>query len=105
MTCSLIPQFSNKDVVVVRVKNVRREGHSFVFVSTYMALEEPAPPVILKELLSFSDRDKISTAIETDANAHRTVWSSFNVNTRGMNLLMHCANANVHFCNVGTDGQ
>ena len=59
MTCSVIPQFSNEDVVAVRVKNVRREGDSFVFVSAYMTSEEPAPPVILKELLSFSDKDKI----------------------------------------------
>ena len=73
MTCSLIPQFSNEDVVAKRVKNVRREGDSFVFVSAYTALEEPAPPVILKELLSFSDRDNIPTVIGTDANAHHTV--------------------------------
>ena len=101
MTCSLIPQFSSEDVVAVRVKNVRREGYSFVFVSAYMALEEPAPPVSLKELLSFSDRDKIPTVIGTDANAHHIVWGSSNVNTRGMNLLMYCASANLHFCNVG----
>ena len=92
MICSLIPQFSSEDVVAVRVKNVRREGDSFVFVSAYMALEEPAPPVILKELLSFSDRDKIPTVIGSDANAHHTVWGSSNVNTRD----------NLHICNVGS---
>ena len=101
MTCSLIPQFSSEDVVAVRVKNVRREGDNFVFVSAYMALEEPAPPVILKELLSFSDRDKIPTVIGTDANVHHTVWGYSNVNTRGMDLLMYCASANMHLCNVG----
>ena len=63
MTCSLIPQFSSEDVVAVRVKSVRREGDSFIFVSAYMAMEEPAPPEILKELLSFSDRDNIPTVI------------------------------------------
>ena len=99
MTCSLIPQFSSEDVVAVRVKNVRREGDSFV--SAYMALEEPASPVILKELLSFSDRDKIPTVTGTDANAHHTVWGYSNVNTRGMDLHMYCASANQHFCNVG----
>ena len=102
MTCSLIPQFSSEDEVAVRVKNVRREGDSFAFVSAYMSLEEPAPPVILKELLSFSDRDKIPTVIGTDANAHHTVWGSSNVNTRGMDLLMFCASANLHICNVGS---
>ena len=76
MTCSLIPQFSSEDLVAVRVKNVRREGDSFVFVSAYMALEEPAPPIILKELLSFSDRDKIPTVIGTDANAHHTQYGA-----------------------------
>ena len=28
-----------------------------------MSMEEPAPPEILKELLSFSDRDNIPTVI------------------------------------------
>ena len=93
--------FYSEDVVAVRVKKVRREGDSFVFVSAYMALEEPAPPVILKELLSFSDRDKIPTVIGTDANAHHTEWGSSNVNTRGIDLLMYCASANLHICNVG----
>ena len=101
MTCSLIPQFFSEGVVAMRVKNVRREGDSFVFVSAYMALEEPAPLVILKELLSFSDRDNIPTVIGTDANAHHAVWGSSNVNTRGMDLLMFCASANLHICNVG----
>ena len=31
--CSLIPRFSDEDVVAVRIKNVYREGYSFVFVS------------------------------------------------------------------------
>ena len=89
-------------MVAVRVKNVRREGDSLVFVSAYMALEEPAPPVILKELLSFSNKDKIPTVIGTDANAHHTVWGSSNVNTRGVDLHMYCASANLQFCNVGS---
>ena len=101
MTCSLTPQFCSEDVVAVRVKNARRERDSFVFVSAYMALEEPAPPGILKELLSFSDRDKILTVIGTDANAHHTVWGSSNVNSRDMDLLMYCASANLHICIVG----
>ena len=102
MICSLIPQFSSEVVVTERVKNVRQEGDSFVFVSAYMALEKPAPPVILKELLSFSDRNKIPTVIGTDANAHHTVRGSSNVNTRGMDLLIYCTSAKLHFCNVGS---
>ena len=67
----------------------------------YMALEEPVPPVILKELLSFSDGDNIPTVIGTDANEHHVVWCSSNVNARGIDLLSYCASANLDFCNVG----
>ena len=58
-----MPQFSNEDVVAVRVQSVRRKGHSFIFASTYMAQEEPAPPEIQKELVAFSVKDKIPIVI------------------------------------------
>ena len=96
-----MPQFSNADVVAVRARSVRREGDSFIFASTYMAQEEPAPPETLKELVAFSDKEKIPLVIGTDANAHHTVWGSTNVNPRGLELLMYCASANLYFCNVG----
>ena len=101
ITCSLMPQFSNEDVVAVRARSVRREGDSFIFASTYMAQEEPAPPETLKELVAFSDKEKIPLAIRTDANAHHTAWGSTNVNPRGLEQLMYCASANLYFCNVG----
>ena len=94
-----MPQFSNEDVVAVRARSVRREGDSFIFASTYMAQEEPAPPETLKELVAFSDKEKIPLVIGTDANAHHTVWGYTNVNPRGLELLMYCAN--LYFCNVG----
>ena len=93
-----MPQFSNKDMVAVKARSVRREGDSFIFALTYMAQEEPAPPETLK---AFSDIEKIPLVIETNANAHHTVWGSTNVNPRGLELLMYCASANLYFCNVG----
>ena len=101
ITCCLMPQFSNEDVVVVRARNVRREGDSFIFASTYMAQEELAPPETLKELVAFSDKEKIPLVIGTDANAYHTIWGSTNVNPRGLELLMCRASANLYFCNVG----
>ena len=95
----LFPTTIFSEDVAVRVKNVRRQGDSFNLVSAYMALEEPAPPAILKKLLSFSDGNNISTGIETDANARYTVWAlwgSSNVNARGMHLLTYCASARAH---------
>ena len=97
----LMPQFSNEDVVAVRARSVRREGDSFMFASTYMSQEEPAPPETLKELVAFSDKEKIPLVIVTDANAHHTVWGSTKVNLRGLELLMYCASASLYFSDVG----
>ena len=36
LCCSLIPMFSNEDIVAIRVNNACRKGDSFVFVSAYM---------------------------------------------------------------------
>ena len=68
-----MPQFSNKDVIAVRARSVRSKGNSFIFASTYMAQEEPAPPEILKKLVAFSDKKTNPLVIGTDANAHHTV--------------------------------
>ena len=57
LSCSLIPMFSNKDIVAVRVNNVCQKGDSFVFVSAYMATEEPAPPKLLRDLLVFIENE------------------------------------------------
>ena len=87
--------------MAVRVKDVYREGDIYVFVSAYMANEEPAPPNLLKELLVFTEKEKTPTIIGADANTHHTVWGSSNVNARGEELLAYCASANLNFCNEG----
>ena len=69
LCCSLIPMFSNEDIVAIRVNNVCRK----VFVSAYMAVEEPAPPNLLRDLLVFTENKQIPTYVGTDANAHHTI--------------------------------
>ena len=66
--CSLIPMFSNEDIVAVRVNNVCQSGDSFVFVSAYMAADEPAPPNLLMDLLVFAENEQIPTIVGADAN-------------------------------------
>ena len=80
LCCSLIPMFSNKDIVAVRVNNVCQSGDSFVFVSAYMAAEEPAPPNLSRDLLVFAEYEHIPTIVGTDANAHHTIWGSSKIN-------------------------
>ena len=91
--------FSNEDIVAVRVNNVCYSGDSFVFVSAYMAAEEPAPPNLLRDLLVFAENEL--TIVGTDANAYHTVGGSSNVNPRGEDLLAYCVSADLNFCNVG----
>ena len=101
LSCSLIPMFSDEDIVAVRVNNVCRKGDSFVFVSAYMAAEQPAPPTLLRDLLIFTENKQIPTIVGTDANAHHTIWGSSDINPRGEDLLTFCVSADLNFCNVG----
>ena len=101
LQCSLIPMFSNEDVVAVRVKDICHNGDEYVFVSAYMAGEKPVPPDALRKLLTYTETERTPTIVGTDANAHHTVWGSSNVNNRGEALLEYCMCANLNFCNVG----
>ena len=85
--------FSNEDIVAIRVNNVCQKGDSFVFVSAYMAAEEQAPPNLLRDLLVLTEIEQIPTILETDANAHHTIWGSSDINPRGKDLLAYCASA------------
>ena len=58
LCCFLIPMFLNEDIVAIRVNNVCRKGDSFVFVSAYMAAEEPALPNLFRDLLVFTENEK-----------------------------------------------
>ena len=66
-----------------------RKGDSFVFVSAYMAAEEPAPPNLLRDLLVLTEIEQIPTILGTDANAHHTIWGSSDINPRGKDLLAY----------------
>ena len=93
--------FSNENIVAVRVNNVCQSGNSLVFVSAYMATEEPAPPNLLRDLLVFAENEQIPTIVGTDANAHHIRWGSSDTNARGGDLLAYCVSADLNFCDVG----
>ena len=50
------------------------KGDSFVFVSENMAAEEPAPPNLLRDLLVFTENERIPAIVGTDANTHYIIW-------------------------------
>ena len=74
--------FSNEDIAAVIVNNVCQSGDGFVFVSAYMAAEEPAPPNLLRDLLVFAENEQILIIVGTDANAHHTVCGFSDINPR-----------------------
>ena len=59
------------------------------------------PQFILRDLLVFTENEQIPTVVETDANAHHTIWKSSDINPREKDLLACCASADLNFCNVG----
>ena len=93
--------FLDEDFVAGRANNMCRKRDNFVFVSAYMAAEEPASPNLLRDLLVFAKNAQISTVVGTDANAHHVTWGSSDINPRGEDLLAYCASADLNFCDVG----
>ena len=69
---SLIPMFSNEDIVAIRVNNACRKGDIFVFVSAYMAAEKTSSAQFTKDLFVLTEIEQIPTILGTDANAHHT---------------------------------
>ena len=45
--------------------------------------------------------EQISIIVGTDANAHRTIWGSSDINLRGEDLLAYCVSTDLNFCNIG----
>ena len=73
--------------MAIRVNNVCRKGDSFVFVSAYMAAEEPAPPNLLRDLLVFTEIEQIPTILKTDANALRPTFGCKSLRTFGFSWI------------------
>ena len=46
--------------------------------------------------------EKIPTIVETNVNAHHTIWRSSDINPRGEDLQAYCVSADMNFCNVGS---
>ena len=45
--------------------------------------------------------EQIPTIEGTDANAHRTIWGSSDINLQGEDLLAYCISVDLNFCNIG----
>ena len=47
--------------------------------------------------------EQIPIIVETDANAHHTIWGSSDINPQGEDLPAYCVSADLNFCDVGNN--
>ena len=95
-------QFSDRDLVVVRVTRTADQGGDFLIVSCYMPDKEKVPYTdLLIKVIEFSEEKKVPILMGSDANAHHTVWGSTDINPRGTALLQFIADSELNILNKG----
>ena len=98
-----LPQFSNRDMVTVRVEEAWGNGRPLIVSSVYMANEEGAvvPLPLLDHLVGHCQEQNVDICIGMDSNSHHTAWGSTNINARGESLLEFLVRTNLVICNLG----
>lgn len=87
----ILNQFSDDDLVAVRVCRGPCEGGDFVVASAYLPYDSPrAPPgPFFARLVDYCRESGLELLVGMDANSHHTVWGSSDVNLRGEELLQY----------------
>ena len=101
----VLPQFTNQDLVAVKVKFSHLAVDFYgVVVSLYLPFEHNDPVSdSLKLLIDYCSDHNLPLFIGCDANAHNTVWGSTNTNSRGIKLLEFIVANNLLLLNNGDD--
>lgn len=103
MDATLLPQFCCEDATSVLVLT-GYNAQKVIFCSGYLPSDdgEGVPCEQIRELYKYSRQTNIPVIIGCDANAHHTMWSSRDINRRGMNLAEYIATTNLELANRGT---
>jgi ribonuclease HI len=94
-------QYTDQDMVTVRLSNVLANGKPLIVASVYMAAENPAPPQRVRELVDHCEREGLPLVIGTDANSHSEAWGSTDTNQRGEELLEFILGSGLDWKNTG----
>lgn len=99
----ILNQFSDDDLVAVRICRNSIEGGDFVIVSAYLPYDSPTPPPgpSLTRIVDFCEKEKIPMLIGTDSNSHHTIWGSSNINRRGEELVQYLLSTDLLILNRG----
>lgn len=96
-------QFTNDDLVAVRICRDANDGGDFTVVSVYMPYDPGVPPPgpTLDKVVQFCKDEQIPLIIGSDSNSHHTIWGSTNVNQRGEELVQYLLSTDLLVLNKG----
>ncbi|XP_024881916.1 uncharacterized protein LOC112461076 [Temnothorax curvispinosus] len=103
----LLPQFSDGDLVAVRLKLNTDDGgvRDLIVGSVYMPYdsEELPPQRNMIELVTYAKERGLELLLGCDANSHHLVWGSSDINPREESLLDFIMSTNLQILNRGTE--
>lgn len=104
LNAMILNQFSDADVVSVRICRKSDEGGDFVVVSAYMPYGSAVPPPgpSIEKIVNFCKKERIPLIIGTDSNAHHIIWGSTDVNERGEELVQYLLTTDLMVLNKGS---
>jgi hypothetical protein len=102
---SLLQEFSDSDMVAVRITYKRNKIEHTICCSVYLPFDAPDPPpsVMLRSVVAFAEANNIQIKIGCDANSHHVAWGSTDTNSRGAAALEYIASSNLEFLNRGNE--
>ncbi len=86
--CHIVPLFVTGDLVPLQIKIGESGDQKDVICTAYFPSNSgtPSPPKEFKEVIGYYVERKLELLTGCDANAHHTVWSSSDVNSKGEDL-------------------
>ena len=99
----MLNQFSDDDIVTVRICRSPVDGGDFVVISAYLPYDSDFPPPgpSLARVISFCEREKIPVLIGMDSNSHHKIWGSSDINRRGEGLVQYLLATDLLILNRG----
>lgn len=98
-----ITEFIGKDIAAISLEVPTAKGNTLIYVaSAYFPGDvEEVPPPEVAAFVSHCRRQNKGFIIGCDANAHHTIWSSTDINSRGESLFSFISQNDIDICNRG----
>lgn len=99
----ILNQFTDDDLVAVRVCRKAEDGGDFIVASIYMpydsTLQPPGP--LFEKLDKYRKEERIPMIVGADSNSHHTIWGSTNINKRDEDLVEYLMTSDFLILNKG----